>query len=455
MVGVASGAVLVPLNSTMLAVALPSVMSEFGIGPATVSTLVTLYLGAVTVALPASGSLGDRFGQRPVFLAGVVGFALASLLAAIAPSFELLALARVLQALNGALVSTTSVGLIRAISPPDRRGTAFGLFDMLVSTSAAIGPFVGGVLVGAFGWRSLFVIAVPVAFFAAIMVGFVVRLDRRPGNPMTGERASASPPVPRPLDIRGLALLAATLIALLVAIREAGDGGPGLLAAIAVIPLLLLFLRFELASDHPAVDPRLFTFRPFAAAVLGVLGATVVLHGAFILVPLLVENLLSGTAQTAGSVLLAISALGAVAAPIGGRLSDRYGRRLPVVAGSLFVMAGLIALWWFAADSSAAVIGVLLAVVGLGLGLSGSPRQAAALDVIPAERVGMAAGTYYTGRYLGGVLGASLAGAVLGASVTGAGVTLGFGLLAIVGTAIVVVSFGLPDRPIRPRSAAT
>ena len=455
MLGVASGAVLVPLNSTMLAVALPSVMGEFGIGPATVASLVTLYLGAVTVALPASGSLGDRFGQRPVFLAGVVGFALASLLAAIAPSFELLALARVMQALSGALVSTTSVGLIRAISPPDRLGTAFGLFDMLVSTSSAIGPFVGGVLVGAFGWRSLFVIAVPVALFAGIMVGFVVRPDRQPGNPMTGERAAASTPVPRPLDVRGLALLAATLIALLVAIRGAGDGGPGLLAAIAVIPLLLLFLRFELASDHPAVDPRLFTFRPFAAAVLGVLGATVVLHGAFILVPLLVENLLSGTAQTAGAVLLGISALWAVAAPIGGRLSDRYGRRLPVVAGSLCMTAGLIALWWFAADSSAAVIGLLLAVVGLGLGLSGSPRQAAALDAIPGERVGMAAGTYYTGRYLGGVLGASLAGAVLGASVTGAGVTLGFGLLAIVGAAIVVVSFGLPDRPIRPGSAAT
>ena len=449
MVGVASGSILVPLNSTMLAVALPSVMGEFSIGPATVSSLVTLYLGAVTVALPASGSLGDRFGQRRIFLAGVVGFALSSLVAAIAPSFEVLAIARILQALNGALVSTTSVALVRAMSPPDRRGAAFGLFDMLVSTSAAIGPFVGGVLVGAFGWRSLFFIAVPVALFAAAMVGFVARPDRRPEmGPASSREAAALPARPRPIDLRGLALLAALLIAFLVAIRGAGDGGLGTLAAIAVIPLLLLFLRFELASDHPAVDPRLFTIRPFAAAVLGVLGATVVLHGSFILVPLLVENLLTGSAQTAGAVLLAISALGAIAAPIGGRLSDRYGRRLPVVAGSIFVTAGLVALWWFAADSSAAVIGILLAVVGLGLGLSGSPRQAAAMDMIPTERVGMAAGTYYTGRYLGGVLGASLAGAVLGSTVTGGGVTLGFGLLAIVGVGIVAVSFGLPDRPI-------
>ena len=449
MLGVASGSVLVPLNSTMLAVALPGVMGEFGIGPATVSSLVTLYLGAVTVALPASGSLGDRFGQRRVFLIGVIGFALSSLLAAVAPSFELLAAARVLQALNGALVSTTSVALVRAMSPPERRGAAFGLFDMLVSTSAAIGPFIGGLLVVAFGWRSLFVIAVPVALFAAIVVGVVVRPDRLPHD------ATATPdaPVPRtrsrPIDVVGLALLAVLLIALLLAIRGAGDGGIGLVAAIAVVPLLLLFLRFELASDHPAVDPRLFTIRPFAAAVVGVLGATVVLHGSFILVPLLVENLLAGTAQTAGMVLLAISAVGAIAAPIGGRLSDRYGRRLPVVVGSTFLTAGLVALWWFAADSPAAVIGLLLGVVGLGLGLSGSPRQAAAMDTIPGDRVGMAAGTYYTGRYLGGVLGASLAGAVLGSTVTGGGVTLGFGLLALVGGAVVAVSFGLPDRAAR------
>ena len=104
MLGLASGAILVPLNSTMLAVALPSISQEFEVGPATVASLVTLYLGAVAIALPASGSLGDRFGHRRVFLIGVGGFALASALAASATSFEVLALSRVLQAATGALV---------------------------------------------------------------------------------------------------------------------------------------------------------------------------------------------------------------------------------------------------------------------------------------------------------------------------------------------------------------
>jgi EmrB/QacA subfamily drug resistance transporter len=446
MLGVASGAVLVPLNSTMLAVALPSIMDRFGVDAITVSSLVTLYLGAVTIALLASGSLGDRYGQRPVFLIGVVAFALASLLAAVAPTFEVLALSRVFQAVSGALVSTTSVALVRAMSPPDRRGAAFGLFDMLVSTSAAIGPFIGGLLVVAFGWQSLFLIAVPVALFAAIVVGVVV-------PPVEG--GPVRPPGRTPgIDIPGLVLLAAVLIALLIAIRGASDGGLGLVAAIAVVPLSLLFVWFELRADRPAVDPRLFASRAFSAAVVGVLLATVVLHATFILVPLLVERLLGGSAETAGLVLLGISGLGAIAAPFGGRLSDRSGRRLPVVAGGMCLTIGLVALWLLAVGSTAAVVGALLGVVGFGMGFSGSPRQAAALESIAPDRVGMAAGTYYTGRYLGGVIGASLAGAVLGTTVTGAGVTLGFGLLALVGVAIVVVSFGLPGRPVdRPTTA--
>lgn len=447
MLGVASGSVLVPLNSTMLAVALPSIMDAFSVDAVTVSSLVTLYLGAVTIALLASGSLGDRYGQRPVFLVGVVAFAFSSLLAAVAPSFVVLAIARILQALSGALISTTSLALVRAIAPPDRRGAAFGLFDMLVSTSAAIGPFIGGLLVVAFGWRSLFVIAVPVALFAALAVLLFVRPDE---GAVHGGRAGANVPDTHRrsgIDIPGLVLLAALLIALLVAIRGFGDGGPGLLAILAVIPLSVLFVRFELVAERPAVDPRLFVSRPFRAAVLGVLGATVILHASFILIPLLVERLQGGTADTAGLVLLGISGLGAVAAPFGGRLSDRLGRRRPVVAGSLCTTAGLVALWLFAVGSGFAAVFVMLGIVGFGMGFAGSPRQAAAMDAIPGDRVGMAAGTYYTGRYLGGVLGASLAGAVLGTTVTAAGVTLGFGLLVLVGIAVTAVSFGLPGEP--------
>jgi EmrB/QacA subfamily drug resistance transporter len=439
MLGLASGAILVPLNSTMLAVALPSISREFEVGPASVASLVTLYLGAVAIALPASGSLGDRFGHRRVFLFGVAAFAFASAIAATAVSFEILALSRVLQAVTGALVSTSSVALLRAMAPADRRGSAFGLFDMLVSTSAAVGPLVGGLLVAGLGWRSLFVVAVPVAIFAAVAVGVVTR-----PQPVVSGTAPRS--VPRPIDLPGLGLLAAFLVSLLLGLRGLESGGSEAVALLAAPIFLLVFVLFELRAEHPAVDPRLFGSWSFAAAVLGVFGATVILHATLVLVPLLVERIQGGDAQTSGFVLLGISALGAVAAPIGGRVSDAVGRRLPAVLGTLGSVIGLVALWLVAPEASTLLLGLLLAVVGFGMGMSGSPRQTAALEMIEPERVGMAAGTYLTGRYIGGALGATLAGAVLGGTVTAAGVSTGFGILAAVAVGVAVASLFLPAR---------
>jgi EmrB/QacA subfamily drug resistance transporter len=443
MLGLASGAILVPLNSTMLAVALPSVMTEFEVGAATVASLVTLYLGAVAITLPVSGSLGDRFGHRRVFLFGVAGFALASALAATAGSFEVLAASRVLQAATGGLVSTSSVALLRAMAPPDRRGSAFGLFDMLVSTSAAVGPLVGGLLVAGLGWRSLFVVAVPVALLAAVAVGA-----------LAPPQQVATRALPRPIDLPGLGLLAAFLVSLLLGLRGLESGGAESLAILAAPFLLGLFVLTELRTQHPAVDPRLFASRPFAAAVVGVFGTTVILHGTLVLVPLLVERLQGGNAQTSGVVLLGISALGALAAPFGGRYSDVVGRRRPAVLGTLAVVAGLGALWIVAPEASTLVLGILLAVVGFGMGMAGSPRQTAALELIEPERVGMAAGTYLTGRYVGGALGATLAGAVLGGTVTAGGVSTGFGILAAVAAAVAVASLFLPGRRGQPAREA-
>ena len=440
MLGLASGAILVPLNSTMLAVALPSIMSEFDVTAATVASLVTIYLGAVAIALPTGGSLGDRFGHRRTFLVGVVAFGLASALAAVATSFEILAVSRVLQAASGALVSTSSVSLLRITAPADRRGAVFGTFDMLVSVSAAAGPLVGGLIVGAFGWRAMFLLAVPVAAAAALLVAALPQMRR-----------SQARHAPRPIDVPGLALLAVTLIALLLGIRGLESGGAEGLALVAVPVLVVSFVALELRTEHPAVDPRLFASPAFAAASLGILGATVILHATFVLVPLLVEGLQGGDPLASGFALLGISALGAVAAPIGGRMSDVAGRRRPAVFGMVVAAIALAGLWAVAPGASALALSGLLAVVGFGMGLAGSPRQTAALETVEAARAGMAAGTYYTGRYIGGALGATLAGTVLGGAITAGAVSTGFALLAVVAVAVAAVSLLLPGR--RPAHA--
>lgn len=438
LLGLASGAILVPLNSTMLAVALPALMREYEVDAATITTLVTLYLGTVVVALPASGALADRFGHRRIFLVGIAAFAASSLLAVLAVDFALLAGARVLQAVSGALVSTSATSLVRAIAPSGRRGATFGLFDMLVSTSAAVGPFVGGVLVGAFGWRSLFLLALPIAVVAGLSVGWPARGGR-------WAQAAAASAVRRTVDLPGLFMLAAVLTLLLLTLRGAGTSIG--LAPLVALPILIAGLvAWELRASSPALDLRLLVRPAFGSALLGVLGVTVILHAMFILIPLAVDGLLGGAATTSGMVLLGISGIAALVAPFGGHLSDRLGRRVPAVAGALLVLGALGALSILAPIVTVPLTALLLGIVGLGFGLSGSPRLAAALEGVPANAAGMAAGTYLTGRYLGGALGAMLAGSVLASGVTAASVGLGFGLLAVIALAVALVSLALPGR---------
>lgn len=443
LLGLSSGAVLIPLNSTMVAVALPHIMTEFGITAGTVSWLVTLYLATVALAMPTSGSLGDRFGHRKMFVLGVVGFAVSSLIAALAWTFPVLVIARVLQAASGASMTPNAASILRVLAPEDRRGGSFGLLDMLTSVSATIGPLLGGLLVSGFGWRSMFILALPIALIAAVAVTTVVPASR----PRRAARA--------PVDFPGLVLLSASLLCLLATL-SVGRGATwtwGIAGAAAV--LLVLFVRRELRVPVPAVDVRLFRVWPFATAVTGVLGATIVLHATLILVPILTQTQMHASATTSGLVLLGLSGLSALTAPVGGRLSDHIGRRIPSVIGSLITALGLGALWVWTGRASIELVGALLAVVGVGFGLSGSPRQTSALESVGAESTGMAAGAYYTGRYIGGVLGASLAGVVLGSAVSSAVVAKGFGILTAVALGVMLLSFGLRGRAVERVQSTT
>jgi predicted MFS family arabinose efflux permease len=289
-------------------------------------------------------------------------------------------------------------------------------------------------LVGAFGWRSTFVIAIPIAILAAASVLLLQR-----------GRAEPAHRSPARLDLPGLVLLGLAIAGVLAVLRI-GLSGAGPVIAAGTLVVAVVFVLVELRTAQPAIDVRDVVRPSFAAALVGVFGATVVLHGCFLIVPLLVEGLLGGSARTSGLALLGIAGVSALVAPSAGRISDRRGRRNVVVAGSAIVTAALIVLWTPAGAASVLSVAVLLGVVGLGLGLSGSPRQAAAFDGVASERLGMAAGTYYTARYLGGVLGASLGGAALGAAVSPGGVATGFGILAAAAVLVTLSAFALPQR---------
>src|SRR5215213_9442983 len=166
---VALGGTLLPLNSTMIAVALPDIASDTGGGVAASSWLVTAYVVAMATLGPFAGRLGDRLGRRRVLLWGLVAFAFASLAAGAAPSLELLIVARLGQAVAGSLVFPNAIALLRDALPEGRRAAGFGLLGSAVGAAAAVGPVAGGLLVGGFGWRAIFLVNVPVVC-AAVML---------------------------------------------------------------------------------------------------------------------------------------------------------------------------------------------------------------------------------------------------------------------------------------------
>lgn len=383
---VALGSLLIPLNSTMVAVALPNIMEEFGIGAGTVSLLVTVYLASVAVSLPFAGHLGDKFGHRRVYLIGVAAFAITSMIAAASWSFSVVIAARILQGVTGSSISPNATTLIREIAPEESRGRSFGFFDMFISASAAIGPFIGGLLVGGFGWRSMFVVAAPIALVSGVLVTAIIPAD-------SGDRHATS-----------------------------SDEG------------------------HLTLMLKSFKSVPFASAIAGVLGVTVVLHGLTVTIPIFTQTLLGASPQVSGIIMLPMFAVSALLAPIGGRVSDHLGRRVPAMAGSLVMASGLAALWAGGRSIEVAGVAVFLGLIGIGFGTSGPARQTCAIENVPVQVTGTAASVYLTSRYIGGVIGAAVVGVLLGETATFVSASRAFLTLSAVAIAAAVVSVGLTGR---------
>ena len=312
LIAVALGALLAPLNSTMIAVAVPDIVDDFDTTVGTVGWLVTSYLLALAVVQPVAGKLGDRHGRRAFVLGGLAIFGVASLGAALAPSLAFLIVFRVLQAVSGAVVFPNGAGLIRELVPADRRGGAFGIVGGSIALAAGLGPLIGGVLVAAGGWRAIFLVNVP--FVAAALAIAWRAVPRRPGVVATTA-----------FDWLGAALLATVLIGSALLVIEGGHA-PVILAP--GIPLLLVLavalIRWELRHPDPVFQPRFFAIRPFAAANAGISSSNLAFYTVLLAIPILLTRHLEWSSLQVGP--RACAAVG----PDGRVLADRRPPRRPL-----------------------------------------------------------------------------------------------------------------------------
>ena len=385
-VGLALAALLAPLNSTIIAVALPSIAESFAASPAVVTRwLVTAYLVVTIVAQSPAGKLGDLWGTSRVLTLGRSMFGLGAVLAAFSPSLAALGAGRVLMALGGAFTIPTVFAALRNSVPAHKRGRVFGIFGSIMGGAAAVGPVLGGFLTARFGWHSIFVVNVPV-----VLLSFLLERPRR--SPRIAKVTS--------FDFTGSAILGAAVLLLVAAIETSHIG----IATLAAIGLAAFVMR-ELRAKDPVLDVRLFTRPAFAAgsAIVGL--QNLAMYSLLFLLPFFLAKNPSDT----GRVLLLFTAGMVLVAPFGGRLSDAIGPRVVALAGGMLATAG--AAMFVMGDE----LLVSLVMTGAGIGMATSPAQAAAMSAVDASEAGVASGALSTMRYLGGVIGSGLVALIAGA----------------------------------------
>lgn len=434
-----AAALLAPLNSTMIAVALPAIRDEFGVGVVAVSWLVTAYLVAVAISQPVGGRLGDALGSLTVLRIGLAGMAVFSVLAAFAPSFWLLISLRSLQGVAAALLIPSSTAYLRkSVSVRELPGT-LGTNGALISAGAAVGPLVGGLVLAVSGWPLIFAINIP----AVAVVWLLLRpLPRDAGR---GFRSFAIDP----LSLAALVSAFGGLALLGTALRS---GLPAFdLAALALLAAgaAAYAWRFRV-STSVVVDLNLFRAFAYSRSAAMTALSNLVMYTTLVMLPVYLLDEKDVGAATVGVLLFALSAVNVVAAPAGGRLAIRAGTRVGLTVGAAVLLGSAMGVLGLVAVGATYALAVPLALLGAGLGLGMAAQQSSALAAWPLSMAGSAAGTLSFMRYVGSVAGASLLAAVLGASPAAHNYDLLLTILVVaaaanLGLAIIRGSAGVPE----------
>jgi MFS family permease len=418
-------ATLMPLNSTMIAVALPDISVEFDRDPALVTQgLVTSYLIAAVVLQSPAGKLGDRIGHARMVVFGQVLVAAGALLGFLAPALWVLIVARILMAAGSAALVPSALALLRQGLPPERRGRAFGAFGAMMALSAGLGPVVGGELVRAFGWASVFSANLPV-------LAVSVALGAIAGRVPAADRDAH----PR-FDWIGTCLFAAGLTSIILGLRP--DGGHVALLVTVGVGLLVVFALWERRVSDPVVAFSLFGSLHFSAGAFLIAVQNLVMYALVFQVPLVAAALFDLDARGTGQLLVSMMLAMVVTSPLAGRLTDHLGARSLAVAGSLVALAGIAGLGWIDLSAPGQLV-LPMVLLGIGLGLTTPAAQSASLSAVGWDLAGTAAGIGSTMRYLGGIVGVAIMSLLLDVHGTRAEVVSEHRILMAVFAGVLVV----------------
>ena len=401
---------MVGIDNTIVNVALPAIKTDLHASVSGLQWIVDAYTLVLASFLMLAGSTADRLGRRRTFQIGLLTFTAASALCSVAPSLGWLVFFRMLQALGGSMLNPVAMSIITNTFPePKDRARAIGVWGGVVGVSLALGPVLGGVLVGSIGWRAIFWINIPVGLAAVVLCARFVPESRAAH--------------PRRVDPVGQVLWMVVLASLTYAIIEGPK--PGYLSAeilslfaVTVVALASL-IGYERRRREPLIELQLFRSAPFAGATMIAVSAFAALGGFLFLNTLYLQDVRGLSALDAGLYTLPMAGMTLIFAPISGRMVGSRGPRLPLIAAGITMTISSVMLTNLSASTSIAWLFAAYTIFGFGFGVVNAPITNTAVSGLPREQAGVASAFASTSRQIGQSLGVAVVGSAAVARVVG------------------------------------
>jgi EmrB/QacA subfamily drug resistance transporter len=398
MLGISLGVLMYTIDTSIVNIALPTLVKTLRTDFATVQWVGLSYVLVVTSLVLGAARLGDMLGKKPLYLGGLIVFTLSSLLCGLAPSIEVLIGARALQGLGAVMISALGAAIIVEVFPVTERGKALGVIGAVVSLGIALGPSVGGVLIGIAGWRSIFLINIPIGVIASLVVSKYVPHTRKQQQ--------------QRFDFWG-----SVAISLVLGCFSFGMTAGQRHGFISVLPLGLLatsaiglvgFILLESRINQPMLDLSLFRSQTFSLSLLTGWLVFMTLGGISIVIPFFLELVLHYPIAHVGLLMAITPVIGGLISPLAGNLTDRFGTRKIMLMGLVLMTIGCLALSTL--NGQTQDLDYLLRVIplGLGWGMFQSPNNSAILGAVPPQRLGIASGLLSLTRTLGQTTGLPL-----------------------------------------------
>ncbi|WP_418037601.1 MFS transporter [Paenibacillus xylanilyticus] len=416
MISVGLGILLNPLNSSMISVAIPRLQNVFQLDFTVVSWIIFSFYIASAIAQPIMGKASDLFGRRRIFLSGLVVSFVASLLAPLSPNFGWLIVFRIVQSVGTSMMVAVGMAIVR-IHITEKQATALSMLSIFLSGAAAIGPFIGGVIIHWWGWPAIFLVNIPFVVTSFLLAWKHIPKDD-PSKTSVARNMSFRKWIEL-IDAYGVLLFTVGLVALLVGLLSAKSSGQISFNNVIVVLIgfvgLGAFVRHELKAKAPFIPLRTFAKYPAMTWInVQFMIVNLLFYSLFFGLPSYLQIVRHISEFHTGMLMLSLGLCSLIASPIAGRWIDKSG------PGPALLMSGMLmtfgSMWIVTLDQTSPVISVCLALAAFGIsnGLNSVAMQAALFRSSPKEMIGVASGIFNTSRYLGTILSSLLISIVMG-----------------------------------------